>query len=230
MAPESGRIMPTIRVTISGDAFAKMAALNGSLGKACERGVKRILLRGTTNIKRKIGGGGLLAQRSGLLAKAWTIGGSGQAETATTAGASSASGHVQSNLVYAAIHNFGGEVVAKKSQYLAIPLGPAKTPAGVAKFASPRDVPGLTLIKSRSGTLLLVKMLGLTNKGRQKTKTYAGPVGPTKSEFVPWFVLKKSVRVPATHYVDKSIAETEEMASSDVQSAIDETIAGVGLG
>lgn len=44
---------------------------------------------------------------------------------------------------YARIHEKGGTIKPTKSKYLAIPLDAAKTGAGVSRYKSPRDVPGL---------------------------------------------------------------------------------------
>lgn len=82
---------------------------------------------------------------------------------------------------YAPIHEFGGTITARKSKFLAIPLPAARTASGVSRYASPRDVPGLKLIKSRAGNLLLVK----ERRGRG---------GATQIE--PWYVLKRSIQIP----------------------------------
>lgn len=44
---------------------------------------------------------------------------------------------------YARIHEKGGTITPKKSRYLAIPLDAAKTSAGVSRYSSPREVPGI---------------------------------------------------------------------------------------
>lgn len=44
---------------------------------------------------------------------------------------------------YARIQEFGGTVRPKNAQFLAQPVGEALTAAGVARFESPRSVPGL---------------------------------------------------------------------------------------
>lgn len=74
---------------------------------------------------------------------------------------------------YARIQEYGGTITPTRAQYLAIPVGPALTAAGVSKYASPREVPGLFVIRSKGGTLLLVRKDG--------------------QQLVTYFVLKKSV-------------------------------------
>jgi hypothetical protein len=45
---------------------------------------------------------------------------------------------------YARIHEFGGTILPKRGKFLAIPLGPVLTAAGVAR-GGPRQYPGLRL-------------------------------------------------------------------------------------
>ena len=75
---------------------------------------------------------------------------------------------------YARIQEYGGVITPKHSQYLAIPVGPALTAAGVSKYKSPRDVQGLFVIRSKAGKILLVRKDG-------------------KQGLVTYFVLVKSV-------------------------------------
>lgn len=91
---------------------------------------------------------------------------------------------------YAAIHEHGGTIYPKRGQFLAIPMGPALKSGkkgGAAMW--PRDIPGLTFIPIKGGAQgMLVKRMAV---GRSKTKT----------EFVPWFHLVRSVRMPRRPYL-----------------------------
>lgn len=89
---------------------------------------------------------------------------------------------------YAAIQEHGGIVTPVRGKFLAIPVGPALTPSGVAKFTSPRDVPDLHYVQSRNGQPMLVKLKG---KGRGKR---AGAIEV-------WFLLRRSVRIEGKHYM-----------------------------
>jgi len=85
------------------------------------------------------------------------------------------------NAPYATVHEYGaeGSNAVRSSRprgFLAIPVGPARTRAG-ANPVGPRDIPDLFPVTSKAGSLLLVKRVG---KGIQ-----------------PWFVLKRSVSIPA---------------------------------
>lgn len=106
---------------------------------------------------------------------------------------------------YARIQEFGGTVLPVKGKYLAIPLAAAKTAAGVSRVKGPleygkfsKENPGgLVLIKSKKGALLLMAVLGKTEKGRQKTRGFKGAKGEKlRSRLVPMFVLKKQVTIP----------------------------------
>jgi len=61
--------------------------------------------------------------------------------------------HVGTNMVYGAIHEFGGVIRPKGHPYLAIPIGDMK--------GSPRNHPGLRYIKSKKGNSLLVDQSGV---------------------------------------------------------------------
>ena len=82
---------------------------------------------------------------------------------------------------YASIHvGKPGEVTTirpKNAKALAIPIGKAKTPAGVSKYKSPKDVPGLSYIKRKGKAPLLARVNGKTME--------------------PMFVLVPSVKIPA---------------------------------
>ena len=83
---------------------------------------------------------------------------------------------------YARIHEHGGVIVAKGKK-LAIPLGAAKTAAGVSR-GGPLTYGGkLFPIRSKTGNLLLVRRIG----GRKAKKS--------GHSFEPLFVLKDSVRI-----------------------------------
>ncbi len=91
-------------------------------------------------------------------------------------------------LAYAQIQEEGGVVRPTRSKYLAIPVGPARTGAGAGRYASPRDVPGLTFVQSRRGQPLLVKA---ETTGKGKRQVLAGTV---------YYILRRSVRISGKHF------------------------------
>lgn len=64
---------------------------------------------------------------------------------------------VSNNLPYAQAHEDGATITPKRGKYLAIPVGKALTPAGVARYKSPRQVPDLAYIPRRGKSPLLAK-------------------------------------------------------------------------
>lgn len=102
------------------------------------------------------------------------------------------------NVPYAGVHEYGATIRPRKGQFLAIPLGPARTRAGVSRFASPRDVPGLFFVPSRSGGVL-VKM------GRGKSLT-------------AWFALVRSVRIPARPYLRPALLAVRDRLPTILRS------------
>lgn len=113
---------------------------------------------------------------------------------------------------YARIQETGGVVRAVRSKWLTIPVGPALTPSGVARGPA-RSFPNLVLLipkgLNRSPMLGVWKAVGgdLDQAGvaeRLKTRNvYQGlstnfRTGRTRAAiFVPYFILKKSVKIPA---------------------------------
>jgi hypothetical protein len=73
-------------------------------------------------------------------------------------------------------------ITPKRGQYLAQPVGPALTGAGVARHRSPRQVPGLHFVRSKAGKALLVD-----NKGSV------------------WYVLHRSVKIKGKRVLNDAI-------------------------
>lgn len=91
----------------------------------------------------------------------------------------------QGTVKYAGIQEFGGTVRAPSGRMLRIPLKSALTPAGADRYPSPlrTSAPDLfTLIKSKGKLLLIHNTTG-----------------------VPWYVLKKSVKIKGKHYMGKAM-------------------------
>lgn len=81
---------------------------------------------------------------------------------------------------YAQIHEYGGTVTPKNSQYLTIPLDANKTATGKTRMDARTAISqGAFFFKSKAGNLLI------------------GQKGSGKGEVVPLFVLKKQITIPA---------------------------------
>lgn len=104
-----------------------------------------------TLTKERLSGAGdkSLARRTGTLARSF-------AKTVAGSELNELNLMIFTDVKYAPIHQFGGTIRPKKGKYLAIPLGAAKTRAGVARWTSPRDVPDLKYGgRSAAGNILL---------------------------------------------------------------------------
>jgi len=88
-------------------------------------------------------------------------------------------------LRYAALQEYGGTVRPVKGKFLAIPVGPALTGAGVARYASARDVPGLSFIPTAGGGAVLGKSKGRGKNARMET----------------WFILRRQVTIQGRYFV-----------------------------
>ncbi len=114
--------------------------------------------------------------------------------------------------VYANILEEGGTVRPVRAKKLAIPIGNALTPAGVARFTPTELREGLAgysgsfIRKSKSGNLILF--------GTVKSVT--------KIKVIPLFVLKDKVRIPAKQYMGVTAEETGDVAVDKICEAIDE--------
>ncbi|MCK4624567.1 MAG: hypothetical protein KAV00_04595 [Phycisphaerae bacterium] len=96
---------------------------------------------------------------------------------------------------YAAIHEHGGVIRPKNAKALAIPLPAARGPGGKPRFpGGPREAarkhPNMFMLKQKGKAPLLCY-----------AKRVRGKAGGRVSELVPLFVLKKSVKVPAKHWL-----------------------------
>lgn len=104
------------------------------------------------------------------------------------------------DVVYARTQEEGATIRPKNARYLAIPLdpGPAVTGAGVSRYNSPRQVPGLSVRRSSGGNLSLVD-----DTGR------------------PWYVLRKSVRIRGKFYLKRALNEIEGRLPQQLAGALD---------
>ena len=111
---------------------------------------------------------------------------------------------------YAAMQKYGKQGhKAKSAQFLRIPLPPALTGVGVDKYPSPlkSTAPGeFFAFKSRRGNLLL-----------KRTDDRDGP---------PWYVLKKSVDIPATKFMSRGLNKAFREMEPLIQSMVTKKIMG----
>ena len=213
-----------LRVDLSG--LKPLADFGKSLPRTLEKGLRRILIEFGNQVATQFRPGGALRGRSGGLARSWTTRGGAVLESSVKSTGATAS--IGSKHPAAAIQNYGG-TVNSKGKLLAIPVGPAKTAAGVAKHASPREVPGLVFIKTRNGKLLLVKPDMARLKGGVRVSRGSLVTHRTTGTFTTWFVLVDYVMIQPSHYLDRAAEETSLVAGAIIEATAGEEMARLGL-
>ena len=219
-------------VTSDGKLARWLEHLDGNLSRATTNGTKRILLSISVAIMDRIRSRADLTPRSGGLGKSWNPRVSAKVQVTPTG--SGAVGTLGSDHPAARIQNDGGTVKPVTANMLSIPLEPAKTPAGVSKYASPRQVPDLFVITSKKGNVLLVKrsknkvryMVDTVRdkRGRFRAGGKARSVSGLRYGIEPWFLLVKQVNLPATKYIDHSIEDASPKFAETMDRAIQEEI------
>ena len=96
-------------------------------------------------------------------------------------------------MIYADILETGGTILPKTKQFLAIPIGDALTPSGVARFTAQQLKDGMA---GYEGSVIIDGIIF----GLSETKT--------RSMMTPLFVLKSSVDIPAFEYMVKLFSKS----------------------
>ena len=111
-------------------------------------------------------------------------------------------------VVYANIHERGGVIKPKRAKWLTIPLPEALTKSGSqlkGGALGARDFPNTFFMRSKAGNLLIMQRKG-------------------KNKIVPLFVLKKSVTIPARHYLSITARETNTKVVDDIVTTLQKEI------
>lgn len=90
-------------------------------------------------------------------------------------------------------------ITAKKSKFLAIPIGAALTPSGVARYSSPRQISDGFFFKTLQGQLMFGR-----NKGKQNQR------------IEPLFLLVKSVKITGSGALAKGVLDNTNMISDAI--------------
>lgn len=202
----------TVTLTQIADRIDKVP---GAIRLAVRQGVTELGRRGQRLVKEGYLSGARLAVRTGSLRGSVTM---ATESTSSSERVYLRAGGGQRDVRYAVLQEDGGTVVPSGNRpgmkeghtpHLAIPLAAAKTRAGVSKYASPRDIPGLFVIKSKAGNLLLVRKIG------------------KKGKIQPMFVLKQSVTIKGKHYMRDALTAMSEAAPEVINKAVDTALARV---
>lgn len=185
-----------------GPNFLKVASELGSMGRAilaaCSRGLSKGANLAADNVVRNYLTGQALKRRSGNLARAvddWMEG-----DYEAVVGVREGSGVSK----YAWL--LGDEsippITPKKGKFLAIPIGEGLTPAGAARYSSPRQVPGGFFVNTGGRLLFGIK------RGK-------------RGKFRALFTLVKSVLVQPTGALYDGVEESLDDITDSMQTEID---------
>jgi phage gpG-like protein len=107
---------------------------------------------------------------------------------------------------YANIHETGGVITPKNTKFLTIPLKAALTASGVQRFTARDVMAGAT--KYSDSYIHNGVIFGIMSGGRGEGAD-------------PLFILKRSVTIPARHYLSRTLTQTQEEVVSTMEKAID---------
>jgi hypothetical protein len=197
----------------TGVLTAKLAAASAEAGKRLLARMKPIGARLHNIVQReKIARGGLLEPRTGNLQRSIQ-------SAANNPGATTVQGDTLATRVwfdpaiakYGAIHEYGGAIVPKRSQNLAIPLPAMKTGNGVTArevFANPQAFGFKHVFVAKN------VIFGCQGHGARGMVTT-----------VPLFVLKRSVVIPARRPLRSTLEGSREWIAGEITAATQEVVA-----
>lgn len=199
----------SVSLKIDGRAFKRFTAkIPGGLREAQRIGLKQVGAKWQTHVTKErmrasaVGGAGVRTRTSKLR--------SGRFDEVLEDKESLALRVGIAGVPYAAIQEFGGTVRAKAGKWLTIPVGPALTPSGVIRKPA-RAYDDLVLLIPKglnrspmlgkwkaSGSILSQEQVQdrLANKNVYQGISFNFSTGKSRASlFVPYFILKKSVKI-----------------------------------
>jgi hypothetical protein len=204
-----------IELTINKEDINRLQILLKDLDPKIQGGaIHKGLLKASSTILRQLVSnisGIILKRRTGNLAKSMGFriynGENGALESQIGSGAT-----LQTNrMIYANILETGGVIRPVTAKMLAIPIGEALTPAGVARF-KPRQI---------------VSEGGYDNSFFRRTKAgnlilFGSKGGMAKISITPLFLMKDSVTIPPFRYMETTVEQTQGQVVLDIISKIKE--------
>jgi hypothetical protein len=147
-----------IYLTFKKEDIDKIRKLLGNLDpKKKDGAIRRALVSGAGIVLKKLVSnvsGGILHRRTGNLAR--SMGYRIEEEEGNLVAIIGSGASLKADrMIYANIHETGKTIKPINAQMLAIPIGQALTPAGVARY-KPRDIDGF-IARSKAGNLILFK-------------------------------------------------------------------------
>lgn len=128
-------------------------------------------------------------------------------------------------LKYAAVQEYGATILPVRAKYLAMPVGEALTPAGVARWKSPRDFPGrLVFIPFRNSG---VAVGALYDAASLKTAKLHGEMNWEAARKL-WVLLKKA-KIPARSYLLSGMREFLPQVASELVAFLRDLVKTAGV-
>lgn len=189
---------------------------SGGMRRIVRKAVEAAGLSAQAHAQQAVTGGAPLHTRSGRLRQ--SIGYRVEEETGGVvlhlhAGGSGGRGEVR----YAATQEYGATIRPVKGKFLAIPVGPALTGAGVARVA-PRDLP-LRFVPTRRGGVLVLKTDQRSASGRLTRQGRAGTV---------YFVLVREVTIPSRPYLRPALEDAARKLGPTLSEHVRTAVLGRG--
>lgn len=188
--------MIDLSLEIDDRATARLKTASKEISASLAKALTRALLLLLGQIKREI-----VARTSDGNPRG-SLMGSFQVELLSTSG-EDLSGQAVSRLPYAGIQDRGGIVRPTKSKFLTVPVKGTPLGARARDFANLQFIP----IKGRSPVLAEVTQ---TKRGKQKVKVR--------------FVLKRSVNIPAKHYIEAARRVAGDQVISEFRRSIERAL------
>jgi hypothetical protein len=179
----------------------------------------RKFLSGKRGTKRK----DQLARRTGTLARSVT----GQATLFQGLPAMRIGVFRGPALKYANIQDVGGTIKPRKAKALAIPVGPALTPAGVERFGGPRKFPGeLRFIPFRSSGVAVGGLFEVKSLEKEKKAASRGerPVSLRRAKM--YYLLVKQVKIKGVGYLSKGLKGERRNTSRRLETFLRNLLSG----
>lgn len=121
------------------------------------------------------------------------------------------------SLAYAAMQEYGGTILPKNAKALALPVNDALTPAGVARYPSPRNYPSPLRFVPWKGAKAIGALYDADQLRRAKQNWAA---------VRPLWILMSSVDMPGKHYLMLGMREALPLIAKDLLDLLRNSIRG----
>jgi hypothetical protein len=219
---------PDFSITVAGGGFDTLSSPSAveDFVAFLSRELERQALRVASAVTAKSLSGQILRRRTGSLARSVT----GRVERVDGVPAIRVGIFRGPAANYAGILEKGGTIKPVKAKALAIPVNHALTPAGVARYRSPREYPGRLIMRKfgQSG-----KAIGALYDEDEVEKAKVGKTSEDVDVLravKPLWLLVRSVKIPAYRWLSKPVIAFLPSLTADLSRRIREYVDGTTRG